>query len=237
MTRPARVLTFGSLLGLAVLLAACSDDTTEPPQPVNQLTGIVTDTEGNPIADAGILMVYELPETNNRPSTGIYFSLPETTQVLAAIFSDGYQDTVRTLADGLLPPGQHEFNWDGRDSEGLIAPSGVFHYVLIMGEHVSDAAFSILHSDYPADTDPTAYHFLTRTDTDGTFVLEQGPRNFDYPFNMYDEEGNLTGIWTISRNVRFFALADGYLAGHSGWAYADPDSGCAVEMEMAPVRR
>ena len=226
-----------SVLLLALFWVACSDDTTAPPQRHNQLVGTVTDIAGNPVADAGILMVYERPDPLARPNTPIAFDLPESTQVLLAVLSDAYEDTVRTLQDGLLPPGQHAISWDGLDSEGLIVPSGVYYYLLFMGEDVSDAAIAVQHDDYPLDADPAAYHFLTRTDAEGHFVLEQGPRNFDYPFYQHDEQGNVIGSWSMSRTVRFYAMAEGFSTGRTEWAHADPDSGCAVNIELSTTPR
>jgi outer membrane protein assembly factor BamB len=41
---------------------------------------------------------------------------------------------VRTLVDGVLPPGEHEIAWDGRDGRGARAAAGVFYARLDAGD-------------------------------------------------------------------------------------------------------
>ncbi len=61
------------------------------------------------------------------PMTEIRFDLPREAPVRAEIF-DLAGRRLRTLVDGMLPPGPQRTVWDGRDAAGRHAPSG--HYLL-----------------------------------------------------------------------------------------------------------
>jgi photosystem II stability/assembly factor-like uncharacterized protein len=58
-------------------------------------------------------------------ATAIAFSLTERTKVEVAVFDvDGRR--VRTLTSEVLAPGSHRFTWDGKDSRGEAAASGIY---------------------------------------------------------------------------------------------------------------
>ncbi len=57
--------------------------------------------------------------------TLVKFDLPETRRVRMTVY-DAAGRHVRTLAEGLLPPGQHRVAWDGRDDEGRAAATGIY---------------------------------------------------------------------------------------------------------------
>ena len=63
------------------------------------------------------------------PSTVISFTLPRVAEVRLSVFNVLGQEVVRLL-DGQLPAGEHYVVWDGRDSEGNRAASGVYLYRL-----------------------------------------------------------------------------------------------------------
>ena len=66
------------------------------------------------------------------PSTTIVFSLDRQGPAQLAVF-DARGRRVATLVDTTLPAGRHEVRWDGMDTEGRAAASGVY-FVRMMGE-------------------------------------------------------------------------------------------------------
>ena len=58
-------------------------------------------------------------------STRIEFDLPAASQVRLKIF-DTAGRAVRTLVDGLVPPGRHAVSWDGRGGSGQSLHAGVY---------------------------------------------------------------------------------------------------------------
>jgi hypothetical protein len=69
------------------------------------------------------------------PSTRIPFYLPASERVTLTIFgADGTR--VRTLLDGVEPPGLGEVRWDGRDENGNAVSSGVYFCCLWVDERL-----------------------------------------------------------------------------------------------------
>jgi len=64
-----------------------------------------------------------------RGSTSIRFVLPDRRQVSLRIF-DAAGRSVRSLVEGVLPPGTHRVRWDGRDGAGRPLAAGVYFYRL-----------------------------------------------------------------------------------------------------------
>ncbi len=72
-----------------------------------------------------------LPNSPNpfRATTGIRFALAQAGEVELEIF-DSNGRAVTTLAHRAFPVGMHQLSWDGRDTRGVAAPSGVYFYRL-----------------------------------------------------------------------------------------------------------
>jgi hypothetical protein len=69
------------------------------------------------------------------PRTVIRCNLPQATRATLAIH-DPRGRLVRTLADGAMPAGEREVEWDGRDNRGAAAASGVYVVSLRTAEGV-----------------------------------------------------------------------------------------------------
>lgn len=120
------------------LISACDTPGVDP-----DLTGVVADASGAPVADAAVGVIYrldgmELPgdwsqtPTPAKPRTELQFTLPEATAVTVTVMTYDRRP-VRTLADGTLPAGQHTVLWDATDDAGVPQPSGMY-VVRIEGE-------------------------------------------------------------------------------------------------------
>ena len=70
------------------------------------------------------------------PSTQIRYALPEAAHVTLTVFNALGQE-VRRLVHREQPAGFHVVTWNGRDRSGNHVPSGVYHYRLQVGEHVT----------------------------------------------------------------------------------------------------
>lgn len=77
------------------------------------------------------------------PSTTIAFSVPEEARVTLKVF-DLLGREVRTLAEGVMPPGEFNVTWDGRNGAGQVVESGVYFY-RIMTTSGSGKTFSQTH--------------------------------------------------------------------------------------------
>ena len=91
-------------------------------------------TDGSWVPVTGYRDVQEIRLTQNapnpfNPSTTIRFALPEEGHVQIGIY-DLTGRYVRTLIDRTVSAGNHAVRWDGRDSTGRTAASGVYIYRL-----------------------------------------------------------------------------------------------------------
>jgi len=66
------------------------------------------------------------------PTTQIRFYLPSEANVALTVYNVAGQE-VRTLANDMLPVGEHVVTWDGRDNVGNTVSTGVYFYKLISG--------------------------------------------------------------------------------------------------------
>ncbi|MCU0643876.1 MAG: T9SS type A sorting domain-containing protein, partial [bacterium] len=77
------------------------------------------------------LMMQNFPNPFN-PSTQISYALPQASHVVLKIFNLMGQE-IKTLVDGLQTAGAHSVSWDGIDSLGKRACSGIYICQLQIG--------------------------------------------------------------------------------------------------------
>ena len=76
-------------------------------------------------------------------STASRFSLSGQTDTQLQIF-DISGRLVRELVSGNLPAGEHQVNWNGRDSRGETVSSGVYFYKLQTADRVDTRKMTLL---------------------------------------------------------------------------------------------
>jgi hypothetical protein len=89
-----------------------------------------TETASSPLG-AGVELMQNRPNPFN-PSTTIAFTIPVRSNVELAVY-DVEGRRVRTLINGTLAGGSKQVTWDGRDTRGAMASSGVYFYTLRAG--------------------------------------------------------------------------------------------------------
>lgn len=96
----------------------------------------ITSPVGVPEGD-GPKVAWLGPATPNPAHEGTLFriGLPREASVSFALF-DLRGRSVRDLAGGVLPAGEHLVHWDGRDRAGTLAPSGLYFYRLRVEDRV-----------------------------------------------------------------------------------------------------
>ncbi|MBU1700600.1 MAG: T9SS type A sorting domain-containing protein [Candidatus Eisenbacteria bacterium] len=105
-------------------------------------TILITDGDGSGPPTSGVQTVEWLPSAfalrQNRPnplrqSTVFEFRQPVNARTSLRVY-DVAGRMVKTLADGPYPAGIHTLRWDGRDTEGNRAASGVYFYKMESGD-------------------------------------------------------------------------------------------------------
>ena len=98
----------------------------------NPLTSV-----NNRLADvpAKFMLKANYPNPFN-PSTNIEYQISENGKVALNIY-DVLGQKVRTLVDEIQPAGSYRVQWDGRDQNGKLLPSGIYFYELRSGNSVA----------------------------------------------------------------------------------------------------
>ncbi len=81
---------------------------------------------------AGFHVAQNYPNPFN-PSTTMRFSIPKGAHTEVHIY-DITGTHIRTLYDGYLSSGTHEFRWDGMNKYGYTVSSGTYFYPVKFGE-------------------------------------------------------------------------------------------------------
>ncbi len=99
------------------------------------LQRLITDIDDNPGQVPFVNSLSQNSPNPFNPSTKIAFSLERQSAVSLDIFNiQGKR--VKTLVQDMLPPGPHEFIWDGMTSTGQQAASGIYLYRLRTPEFI-----------------------------------------------------------------------------------------------------
>jgi hypothetical protein len=88
-----------------------------------------------PQVPASVLSLEQSRPNPFNPSTTIRFKLPSTEHVTLLIY-DAKGRVVRTLLNEVRTSGEHNVEWDGRDSSGNRVVSGVYLYRVAAGGHM-----------------------------------------------------------------------------------------------------
>ena len=80
----------------------------------------------NPNASAGAIVLQQTGQNPFHTSTVLRFTTQTAGLVTVRVFNARGQ-LVRTLAEEVFSSGRHEIPWDGRDNQGLDAPSGIYY--------------------------------------------------------------------------------------------------------------
>lgn len=102
------------------------------------------DDVNTPTAPPLVFQVYP-PSPNPVASRMLLaFDLPEASLVQAAVY-DASGRLVRVLADGTLPAGKHQRDWNRRDQAGASVPAGIYFLRLDAGTHRDQRKIVVLH--------------------------------------------------------------------------------------------
>ena len=98
---------------------------------LNCACDVATGIDDAPHAIASLRQNYPNPFNS---MTTIAFTLAQSSMVRLQVF-DVRGRVIRNLVSGVLGPGDHAREWDGRDNHGMRAASGVYFYRLVAGDY------------------------------------------------------------------------------------------------------
>ena len=203
------VLTFSILL---VLILSCTDST--EPDNNGKISGNVTNSSGEPIPDAKIMLTYYTESIDSRPTVLICFFLTESSDVTLWISHHNEPDTVIILIDQFLNAGAHAYYWDSKNSDGQFATSNYYDYHIQTNDSLIKNKI-LLNREYNniSGNDVNSYDFFASTDNNGDydFAIDKLPFSFlDNELEIFDESGELIDIIEVSRTVKIWAIHNDY---------------------------
>lgn len=215
-----------------VTLSGCDDDIEGPIEVQDgKIRGTIIDSTGNPVANVPVSIVFtpclfgaactsssrtiidkkigdskllELSSANDvlltpfpNPfdfSTSIMFRIEDTTSAKIWITRFCDEDTIEVLIDDILVPGDYQSLWTIRNSMVYNYISGGY-YVNMVSANYSEKILAIV---YNTEGD-------TKTDADGSFILEQECLPFGSQYGMTGPASpDIEEIVNITRYIGFF---------------------------------
>lgn len=133
-------------VGLAVAVHARSDGAALPVAAQVKVVGDVAAAIETDEADVPGRFVLEQNYPNPfNPETTISFELVEGARAqVSLVVYNILGEAVRTLVQGALGPGRHQYTWDGRNQRGHFVASGLYLYRLRVGDHVQTRRMVLL---------------------------------------------------------------------------------------------
>jgi len=98
------------------------------------------------LANKSIPTEYKLSQNypnSFNPETTIKYTLPKPAFVKLKIYNM-LGEEVRTLVNEFQQTGVKSVNWDGKNDEGLLVPSGIYIYQIVAGEFAKSARLLLL---------------------------------------------------------------------------------------------
>ncbi len=220
---------------LLATLSACSDSTA-PMRSDPDLRGRVVDADGQPVWGATIVLQYALvaapASEGGKFGVGWAFDLGQAGPVHAWIYSSCGGDTIRTLANRVMPAGAHTLVWDGHDDMGRLVPAGVYRIRIDTENSLTISSFVLSRSGYDSALTPFDVAASATTNTAGDFRLDAQCQPFDDEFPAYDDQGDPLGIQLVTRRVRVWAMCEGYAPVASDWTEVDAQRGANVTIRL-----
>lgn len=104
------------------------------------IPGSDADDPSAPVTETALVGNYPNPFN---PSTAIKYTVLNQAHVTILIYNTRGQ-LVKTLVNEFKAPGRHEATWDGRDEQGLLVSSGIYHFKMISGAYSSTRKMILL---------------------------------------------------------------------------------------------
>ena len=184
------------LVGVAGVLG-CERDLpymTSADQPINgyQIEGYVTDKLGIPIKGLKIALWYDLDYIDSNTPPSRQFLVNDTTAIARVVVLDPQNKVRRVLFQGRAKLGFLDFEFDLRDSAGVLLPTGIYTISFSMGGVTKGSYSQVVNGAVTAVTDSLGHYVIPN---------ELLPIGF-YPAPIYAGDGvSFIGNYQISPYV------------------------------------
>ena len=214
-------------LTISFLLIISCTDSTEPDETA-KISGIVTNSLGEPVPDSKITLSYYTESIPFRPETPFLFNLTESSHIKLWITHHDLSDTIKVIVDEYLTPGNHSFTWDATNNEEHIIVSNYYDWHLkIGGNQIDDKLLLNMIYNNIAGNDVNNYESFATTNDNGhyEFEIDRLPFSFaDNEIEVTDENGVVIDTVRVSRTSKIWALHTDYNPAFIDSVYINEDS-------------
>jgi len=211
-----------SLLILFVLsftlffLVSCTQSTSTKIS--KHIEGRVVDAEGNPIAEAKIFLSYNIQEIPYNSSSSPKTNSSQNRDVKSWISNHNESDTLQVFDTGVII-------WDGRDDTGMKVVSNYYdaHFLFLDSDaYICNKLWRNVNfqSVYNAQFNDYTPHAVT--DSSGFYSINIAKLPFSFSDNeieLYNHEVGNYRLYTVGREVNFWAYHPGYSRGYQDSIY------------------
>lgn len=100
-----------------------------------RIEGIITDGQGRAIVGVQVKLYYQFEYVDSKPAASKEYFVSEQNQVVTVRVFDLNDNPRRTISTSLYQPGPIIVQWDKRDDQGRLVPSGVYYVrYIVRGE-------------------------------------------------------------------------------------------------------
>ena len=203
------ILTISILL---LLIFSCTDSTEPDENP--KIIGNVTNSLGDPISNAKIMLTYYTESIAARSLTTFSYILSDSSNIKIWITYHNLSDTVKVLIDEPIGPGNYSVQWDSTNRDGLIEVSNYYDWHIKTGYYQIDdkLLLNLTYIDIVGD-DVNNYECFAITDDNGhyDFEIDKLPFSFsDNEIEIEDENGVVIDTVRVSRTAKIWALHTDY---------------------------
>jgi len=195
-----------------LLILSCTDST--EPNETAKIHGIVTNSIGQPVSNAKIMLTYYTESIPVRPETPISFNLTDSTYIKLWITTHDLSDTMKVIIDDYLTPSFYSFTWDATDSNGQVMVSNYYDWHLKIGYNQVDdkLLLNMIYNNITGD-EVNNYESFATTDDNGHYEFEINRLSFsvaDNEMEVKDINGVAIDTIRVSRIVKIWALNTDY---------------------------
>lgn len=206
------------------------------------IRGAVTDRDGHPIENAGIvidyILEYEVPIPGFAAGPEFPYQIQAAEETRIKIWVERYctNEHIITLADTTIGSGFVPEPWSGRNEEGKVCLPGAYNvifYTETSTESSADTNTVFMKRDGYSSFEISEIEVNALTDSRGRFSISQECLPFGYTDTWIGEGGDTLGRYTVSRNVYILAFHNHFHYQRYGPVPVDQSGGLKLEIQMS----
>ena len=220
------------LLLIVLFIVGCNNSTQPNTCSNCIINGHVTDSDGNPLDNAAILLTFDSGMNRltrmQMPSTTFTYALSEESSVLIWI-ADMCDDTVKVLVNANQSAGNYSITWICDDLNGNTVVDGIYKARLAVND-LEIVNNLLLIQDYFPTIEGQNYHAMT--DEDGYFSISGDCLPFGVEYEAADAQGGSLGSFSVPFITKLWVVHGDNSTFETEWYAVDSNTGLHVDIQV-----